>query len=93
MRGYFMQVKIYTLSYCPFCKKAKTILRDKNVSFDEIDVTDNENNFSNLLAKKYNIKGEVTFPQIIINGNRIGGCSDLERLIETKKFDELLKEE
>lgn len=93
MRGYFMQVKIYTLRYCPFCKKAKTILRDRNVNFEEIDVTDNENNFSNLLAEKYAIEGEVTFPQIIINGKRTGGCSDLEKLIETNKFEEQLKEE
>lgn len=88
-----MQVKIYTLRYCPFCKKAKTILRDRNVNFEEIDVTDNENNFSNLLAEKYAIEGEVTFPQIIINGKRTGGCSDLEKLIETNKFEEQLKEE
>lgn len=93
MRGYFMQVKIYTLRYCPFCKKAKNILRDKNVTFEEIDVTDNEENFSNLLAEKYDIKREVTFPQIIINGKRIGGCSDLEKLVETDELYNLLKEE
>ena len=60
-----MQVKIYTLRYCPFCKKAKTILRERNVNFEEIDVTDNEDNFSDLKEEKYTIKGEVTFPQII----------------------------
>lgn len=88
-----MQVKIYTLRYCPFCKKAKNILRDKNIQFEEIDVTDNEENFTDLLAEKYTIEEEVTFPQIIINGKRAGGCSDLEELIKTNKLDELLKEE
>lgn len=88
-----MRVKIYTLRHCPFCKKAKTILASKNVNFEEIDVTDNEDNFSNLLAEKYLIKGQVTFPQIIINNNRIGGCSDLEKLIKTQEFDKLLEKE
>ncbi len=88
-----MQVKIYTLRYCPFCKKAKNILREKNVQFEEIDVTDNEENFTNLLAEKYGIEGEVTFPQIIINKKRAGGCSDLEELIEKNELDKLLKEE
>lgn len=87
------KVTIYTLDYCPYCKKAKSILRNKNISFNEIDVTHNENHYVDLLTEKYKIKNEVTFPQIILGENRIGGCSDLERLIVDNKLDELLKEE
>ena len=33
------------------------------------------------LAKKFDIKGEVTAPQIIIDGKRIGGYSDLKEKV------------
>lgn len=86
-------VTIYTLNYCPYCKRAKTILREKNISFEEIDVTENEETKTKEIAEKYNIKNDVTFPQIIIGEQRIGGCSDLEQLILDGKFDDLMKEE
>lgn len=87
------QVTIYTLNYCPYCKKAKTILRDKNISFDEIDVTADEDVQSKKIAEKFKITGEVTFPQIIIGKDRIGGCSDLEQLIKENRLNKLLNEE
>ena len=37
--------------------------------------------------KKFDIKGEVTVPQIIINGKRIGGYSDLMALYEGGKLN------
>lgn len=87
------QVTIYTLDYCPYCKKAKTILRDKNIPFNEIDATPNEYKISKMLEEKYGIEEDVTFPQIIFGENRIGGCSDLEQIIADDKLDGLLKED
>lgn len=87
------KVTIYTLNYCPYCKKAKNILRDQNIHFEEIDVTSDEDVKSKEIKEKYQIKGTVTFPQIIIGKNRIGGCSDLELLIENNKLNELFRED
>ena len=87
------QVTIYTLDYCPYCKKAKKLLRDNDISFNEIDVTPNEYKQTEMLAEKYDIQDEVTFPQIIFGENRIGGCSDLELILQNGKLHELLKEE
>ena len=87
------QVTIYTLDYCPYCKKAKKLLRDNNISFNEIDATPNEYSQAKMLEEKYDIQDEVTFPQIIIGEQRIGGCSDLENLIGNNKLTELLKED
>ncbi|MBQ2644434.1 glutaredoxin family protein [bacterium] len=87
------KVTIYTLDYCPYCKKAKKILRDKNIPFNEIDVTSNEYSQSKMLEEKYDIQDDVTFPQIIIGEKRIGGCSDLEYLIEKNQLELELKEE
>lgn len=87
------QVVIYTLSYCPYCKKAKNLLRERNVPFSEIDVTESEEKWTKKIAQEYQIKDEVTYPQIIIGYERIGGCSDLEHLIDENKLDKLLKED
>lgn len=87
------QVTIYTLNYCPFCKKAKKILRENNIPFNEIDITAEEETQTPIVAKKLEINGEITFPQIIIGEKRIGGCSDLEQLVTNGELDNLLKEE
>lgn len=87
------QVTIYTLNYCPFCKKAKKILRENNIPFNEIDITADEEVQTPLVAKKLGINGEITFPQIIIDEKQIGGCSDLEQLVINGELDNLLKEE
>lgn len=87
------QVIIFTLNYCPFCKKAKNILREKNIPFEEIDVTSDEEAQTKIIAAKYQIKEEVTFPQIIIGETRIGGSDKLEQLIRENKLDTLLKED
>lgn len=76
-------VEIYTLSYCPFCQKAKYIFRENNVEFNEISCDDDEENMREELTKKYNLKSLATFPQIIIDGINIGGYSDLKQKIET----------
>ena len=47
------QVIVYNLDYCPYCKRAKTLLRERNISFKEIDVSRNEEKYSEKLEKKY----------------------------------------
>ena len=34
-------IEIYTTNYCPFCEKAKSLLKKKNIKFSEIDVSNN----------------------------------------------------
>ena len=72
-----MDIEIYTLSYCPYCIKAKEFFKEKGLEFIEHSLDgDEEKNFSEL-QKKFDIKGDVTAPQIIIDGKRIGGYTDL----------------
>ncbi len=70
-------VEIYTLDYCPFCMKAKLFLENHKVNFTEIPCDDNEDEMREKLTKEYNLKSLATFPQIIIDGENIGGYSDL----------------
>lgn len=81
-------VIIYTLAGCPFCTKAKKLLDEKNVNYQEIEV-DYEDT-----AKRKEVailaEGRSTFPQIFINSKSIGGCDDLYKLDNEKKLTELL---
>ena len=72
-----MNVEIYTVDYCPFCKKAIAFLDEHKVNYKRIRIDDNEDTWRKKLGEMYNIKGDVTVPQIIIDGKRIGGYTDL----------------
>lgn len=81
------QIKIYTTDYCPYCKKAKALLSQIGLLFEEIDITQNEDDaMDNLTAKT----GISTVPQIFINDKFIGGCDDLFALQKSGKLQELL---
>lgn len=81
-----MNIEIYTLDYCPFCKKAKAFFDEKNIQYIEYKLNGDEDEEFRKLQKKFDIKNEVTVPQIIINGKRIGGYSDLMALYEAGKL-------
>ncbi len=72
-----MNVEIYTVDYCPYCKKALAFLNEHNVEYTQHKIDKDESLWREKLAHMYDIKGEVTVPQIIIDGKRIGGYSDL----------------
>ena len=81
-----MTIKIYTLDYCPYCKRALAFLNEKNLSYEQIRLDDNEEETLEKLAQEYGIKGDVTVPQIILNGVRIGGYDDMIKKYQTESF-------
>jgi glutaredoxin 3 len=84
------KVITYTVDYCPFCKKAKKLLNEKGIQFEDIDCTENEDQMRAKLSEMTG--GNDTFPQIFINGKNIGGYTDLKLLEELGKLDEMLKQ-
>jgi glutaredoxin 3 len=80
------RVVIYTTSYCPYCFRAKLLLRSKNISFEEIDVTDDPEQ----RAEMERLSRRRTVPQIFIDGKSIGGYDDAQRLENAGKLDEML---
>jgi glutaredoxin 3 len=80
------EVVIYTTSYCPYCMGAKALLQSKNVIFQEIDVTRNEE----LRAEMEKLSQRYTVPQIFIDGKPIGGYDDARRLDAVGELDRLL---
>jgi glutaredoxin 3 len=70
-------VKMYTTAVCPYCIRAKQILKAKGVdSIDEVrvDMQPQER------MKMMEITGRRTVPQIFIGGTHVGGCDELMAL-------------
>jgi glutaredoxin 3 len=81
------KVEVYTTTYCPYCMRAKALLRSKGVVFEEIDVTED----AELRARMVKLSGgRRTVPEIFINGEIIGGCNELYELEMSGELDALL---
>ena len=81
-----MTIDIYTKVTCFYCMRAKALFDQKQVSFNEIKI-DNDNGLRNEMIKR---SGGVTVPQIFIGDQYVGGCDDLFALHAANKLDELL---
>ncbi len=79
-------VTIYSSDWCPYCMRAKSLLCQKNVTFEEI-VVDNR---ADLRAEMTALAGRSSVPQIWINGQHIGGCDELYALERADELDGLL---
>ena len=65
-------ISIITKPGCPFCAKAKAMLQEMNMSYDEITIGSNAK-----MASVRAITGRDSVPQVFINGEHIGGSDDL----------------
>jgi glutaredoxin 3 len=83
------QVEIYTWQTCPYCIRAKILLRWKGVKFTEYKIDGNDAARAKM-AERAN--GRRTMPQIFINQQHIGGCDDLYQMDTAGKLDPLLAE-
>ncbi|MGP1570686.1 MAG: glutathione peroxidase [Moraxella sp.] len=68
-----LSVAIFTKPGCPFCIKAKKLLDEKGLSYEEI-VLGRDASMTGVRA----ITGRETVPQVFIGGQHIGGSDDLE---------------
>ena len=80
-------IKIYTTTYCPYCVKAKSLLKAKDLDFEEINVERDDQARLKLVEMS---GGRKTVPQIFIDGAHIGGCDDLYALEETGELNNIL---
>ncbi|MEM5329160.1 glutaredoxin 3 [Paraburkholderia sp. JHI2823] len=79
-------VTIYTTSNCTYCVAAKSLLKTKGVSFDEIKLDGDRLAASALVERT----GRRTVPQIFIGTTHVGGFDDLKALEVAGHLDELL---
>ncbi|SNT72919.1 glutaredoxin 3 [Paracoccus seriniphilus] len=83
-------VQIYTTRTCPFCIRAKALLREKGVTFDEVDVGAQPHLRAEMTQRA---NGGRTVPQIFVGETHVGGCDELFALERAGKLDPLLQDQ
>jgi glutaredoxin 3 len=70
------KVVIYSTQFCPYCVRAKSLLKNKGVEFEEVRVDLQRDRYSEMIQ----LAGRSSVPQIFINDDHVGGCDDLYAL-------------
>ncbi len=79
-------ITMYSSRFCPFCVRAKSLLKSKGVQIEEILVDGNAPLRQEMMEKS----GRHTVPQIWIGARHVGGCDELMALDRAGKLDKLL---
>lgn len=82
------KVEIYTKAFCGYCARAKRLLGEKGVDFEEYDITMGGPKRAEMLQRA---PGRTTVPQIFIDGRHVGGSDDLHELERAGRLDPLLQ--
>ncbi len=81
------KVVMYSTGWCPYCTRARELLKNKGVDLEEIDVDARPEARTEMTART----GRRTVPQIFIGSTHVGGCDDLHALEASGRLDTLLK--
>jgi alkyl hydroperoxide reductase subunit F len=79
-------IEIYSREWCPYCAKAKALLRSKGLAYREVDVTYDEDLQREMIERS----GRRSVPEIFIDGELVGGYDDLAHLNSTGELDRKL---
>jgi glutaredoxin 3 len=79
---------VYTMTTCPYCVAAKKLLKKKGVDFEEINLDQQPERWTECEEKS----GRQTVPQIFFGDRHIGGCDDLQALDRKGELDKLIAE-
>ncbi|HEX8951497.1 MAG TPA: glutaredoxin 3 [Polyangia bacterium] len=80
------EVRIYTTTYCGYCRAAKALLAQRGAAFREIDCTDDAATRQWLVERT----GQRTVPQIFIGDVPVGGFSELSGLDRAGRLSAIL---
>ena len=80
------KVEVYSTAQCPYCSMAKQLLERKGVNYSEVRVDKDPAKRQEMMTKSR----QRTVAQIFINGQSVGGYTDLVALDRAKKLDSLL---
>ena len=81
-------VRMYTTQVCPFCVRAKALLKQRGVdTIDEVRIDLDPSQRDAMIA----LTGRRTVPQIFIGNTHVGGCDDLMALDRAGGLQPLLQ--
>lgn len=81
------KVEIYTKIFCPYCVRARRLLGDRGVAFEEHDITMGGPRRAEMIDRA---KGRMTVPQIFIGDHHVGGSDELAAIEASGELDALL---
>ena len=77
------QIEIYSTGNCPWCTRAKSLLRSKGLDYEEIDISSDQVRALEMVERS----GRRTVPQIFIDDVPIGGFDELSEMNLKGKLD------
>lgn len=81
------KVVMYSTGWCPYCARARELLKKKGIDVEEIDVDARPEARAEMTART----GRRTVPQIFVGATHVGGCDDLHALEASGRLDTLLR--
>lgn len=78
------KIEVYSGGYCPFCTRAKALLKKKGLGFTEYDVQAEPHRRAEMAERA---PGARTIPQIFIDDRHVGGCDELYALEKKGELD------
>jgi glutaredoxin 3 len=81
------KVEIYSGDYCPYCTRAKQLLKQRGLAFTEYNVQKEPHRRQEMAERA---PGARTIPQIFINDRHVGGCDDLYAVDKRGELDQWL---
>jgi glutaredoxin 3 len=79
------RVQLYTTEPCGLCRSSKALLQSRGIPYEEIDLARDPEGRERLHA----LTGQMTFPQILVDGRSIGGFRDLLEADRSGRLSEL----
>jgi glutaredoxin 3 len=81
------QILMYSTAWCPYCERARALLRARGAVFEDIDIEAHPDKRAVMVARS----GRTTVPQIFIDERHVGGCDDLHALDAAGGLEPLLR--
>jgi glutaredoxin 3 len=82
-------VTVYTTEPCSFCARVKGLLKSRGVEYAEVNLSKDPEGRVELAQKT----GMMTFPQVTIDGELVGGFTEVQAAAQSGRLDELLIED
>ncbi len=80
------KVEIFCTPFCPYCVRAKKLLEQKNVEYEDIRVDQEPERHKEMITRS----NRTSVPQIFIDNYHVGGCDELFALESEGTLDSRL---
>jgi glutaredoxin 3 len=80
------EITVYTTEPCSFCARVKGLLKARGVEFDEVNLAKDPAGRTELAQRT----GMMSFPQVIVDGQLLGGFTEVQAAADSGRLDELL---